>query len=194
VISSVVPPLRSTLELLSRRYFGTAPLFVEPGIKTGLPIRYDHPSEVGADRIVNSLAARERYGAPVVVVDFGTATTFDVVNAAGEYAGGIIAPGVGISAEALFSHASRLFRVDLSEPERLIGSNTAAAMQSGIYYGYVGLVDGILERLLAELPDLQSVVATGGQAELIAGGSRHIREVAPLLTLHGLQLIHERNR
>jgi type III pantothenate kinase len=194
VISSVVPPLHSTLELLSRRYFGTAPLFVEPGIKTGLPIRYDHPSEVGADRIVNSLAARERYGAPVVVVDFGTATTFDVVNAAGEYAGGIIAPGVGISAEALFSHASRLFRVDLSEPERLIGSNTAAAMQSGIYYGYVGLVDGILERLLAELPDLQSVVATGGQAELIAGGSRHIREVAPLLTLHGLQLIHERNR
>ncbi len=194
VISSVVPPLRATLDRLSRRYFGAAPLFVEPGIKTGLPIRYDHPSEVGADRIVNSLAARERRGAPVVVVDFGTATTFDVVNAAGEYAGGIIAPGIGISAEALFSHASRLFRVDLAEPEKLVGSNTAAAMQSGIYYGYVGLVDGILERLLAELPGLQGVIATGGQAELIAAGSKHIREVDPLLTLHGLRLIYERNR
>ena len=194
VISSVVPPLEPTLDRLARQYFRREPLFVAPGVRTGLPIRYDNPSEVGADRIVNSVAARELYGAPVIVVDFGTATTFDVVNAAGEYAGGIIAPGIGISAEALFSHASRLFRVDLQEPARLVGSNTAAAMQSGFYYGYIGLVDGILERLLAEIPGVRNVVATGGQAQLIASGSRYIREVNDLITLVGLKLIHERNR
>jgi type III pantothenate kinase len=194
VIASVVPPLRVTLESMARRYFGKKPLFVEPGVRTGMPIRLDNPTEVGADRIVNAVAARERYGTPVVVVDFGTATTFDVVNAAGEYAGGIIAPGIGISAEALFAHASRLYRVDVRRPPELIGSNTAAAMQSGIYYGYVGLVDGILERLYAELPDLKSVVATGGQADLIASGSRYIRAVDPQLTLIGLKLVYERNR
>ncbi len=194
VISSVVPPLHLTLDQMSRRYFGRRPLFIEPGVKTGMPIRYDNPSEVGADRIVNSVAARERYGAPVVVVDFGTATTFDVVNAAGEYAGGIIAPGIGISAEALFAHASRLYRVDVRKPAELIGRNTAGAMQAGIYYGYIGLVDGILERLTAEIPGLKTVVATGGQADLIAAGSRFIREVDPLLTLVGLKLIYDRNR
>lgn len=194
VISSVVPPLHLTLDHLAQRYFGRRPLFVEPGVRTGMPIRYDNPLEVGADRVVNSVAARERYGAPVIVVDFGTATTFDVVNAAGEYVGGIIAPGIGISAEALFAHASRLIRVDVRRPDELVGKNTAAAIQAGIFYGYVGLVDGILERLLAEIPGVKMVVATGGQADLIASGSKYIREVDPMLTLLGLKLIHERNR
>lgn len=194
VFSTVVPPLHVTLDRLARRYFGRAPLFVEPGVKTGMKIRIDNPAEVGADRIVNAMAARERYGAPVVVVDFGTATTFDVVDGAGEYVGGIISPGISISAEALFAHGSRLYRVDVRRPEHLVGKNTAGAMQSGIYYGYIGLVDGILERLVAEMPDLRTVVATGGQARLIADGSRFIREVDPLLTLAGLKLIHERNR
>jgi type III pantothenate kinase len=194
VISSVVPPLHPTLERLSRSYFQCEPLFIEPGVRTGLPIRYDNPSEVGADRIVNSVAARELYGAPVIVVDFGTATTFDVVNAAGEYAGGIIAPGILVSAEALFARASRLRRVDVKKPPQLVGRDTASAMQSGFYYGYIGLVDGILERLLAEIPEVTNVVATGGQAELIASGSRYIREVNDLITLVGLKLIYERNR
>jgi type III pantothenate kinase len=194
VISSVVPPLNPTLELLASKYFGRTPRFIEPGVKTGMPIRYDHPSEVGADRIVNAVAARELYGSPVVVVDFGTATTFDVVSAAGEYAGGIIAPGIGISADALFRHAARLSRVDVRRPPRLVGRTTATAMQSGLYFGYVGLVDGILERLHQELPGLSTVVATGGQAELIAGGSRFITEVHLGLTLFGLKLLHDRNR
>jgi type III pantothenate kinase len=194
VVSSVVPPLNPTLVHLAERFFGRRPLLVEPGVKTGMPIRYDHPAEVGADRIVNAVAARHLFGAPVVVVDFGTATTFDVVNARGEYAGGIISPGILISAEALFAHASRLYRVDVKRPQQLVGRNTASAMQAGIYFGYVGLVDGILERLIAETPGLAEVVATGGQAELIASGSKHIRRVEPQLTLTGLRLIHELNR
>jgi type III pantothenate kinase len=194
VISSVVPPLHPTLERLALQLFGRAPMLIEPGIKTGMPIRYDNPTEVGADRIVNSVAALALYGAPVVVVDFGTATTFDIVNGAGEYAGGIIAPGIGISSEALFAQASRLYRVDIRKPPELIGRNTAGAMQAGIYYGYIGLVDGILARLLEELPGLEQIVATGGQAELIAGGSRFIRKVDQQLTLVGLKRIYERNR
>lgn len=194
VISSVVPPLHFTLDQLAERYFGKRPLFIEPGVKTGMPIRYDNPAEVGADRIVNSVAARELYGAPVVVVDFGTATTFDVVNAKGEYVGGIICPGITISAEALFAHASRLYRVDVKRPDQLVGRNTVNAMQAGIYYGYVGLVDGILERLMGEIPGLKNVVATGGQAEMIASGSRFIQKVDPMLTLVGLKLIYEKNR
>jgi type III pantothenate kinase len=194
IICSVVPPLNLTFELLSRRYFHQEPLFVEPGVKTGLSIRYENPTEVGADRIVNGLAARELYGAPVIVVDFGTATTFDVVNAVGEYAGGVIAPGLGISAEALFSHASRLYEIDLRRPKHLVGRNTAGAMQSGLYYGYVGLVDGILARLIRELGEVRMVVATGGQADLIANGSEFIREVNPQLTLLGLKMIYDRNR
>jgi type III pantothenate kinase len=194
IVSSVVPPLQATLVRLARELFGHDPLFVGPGIRTGMPIRYDNPAEVGADRIVNAVAARELCGAPVVVVDFGTATTFDIVNARGEYAGGIIAPGILISAEALFARASRLYRVDVQAPPRLIGSNTASAMQAGIFFGYVGLVDGILERVAAEIPGLRGVVATGGQAELIATSSRHITRVEALLTLRGLRLIHELNR
>lgn len=194
IVCSVVPPLHPTLVRLGEVFFGRRPLFVEPGVRTGMPIRYDNPSEVGADRIVNAVAARELCGAPVVVVDFGTATTFDIVNAKGEYAGGIICPGVLISAEALFSQASRLYRVDVRPPAGLIGRNTAAAMQAGIYYGYVGLVDGILGRLKAEIEGLQEVVATGGQAEMIAAGSTHLDRVEPRLTLTGLRLIHALNR
>ena len=194
VICSVVPPLTPCFQQLSLRYFHQEAFFVEPGVRTGLAIRYDNPTEVGADRIVNALAARELYGAPVVVADFGTATTFDIVNKSGDYAGGVIAPGLVISAEALFSHASRLYQVDVKRPERLIGNNTGAAMQSGLFFGYVGLVDGILERLVAEIPEIQRVVATGGQAELIAGGSKYIQEVNQSLTLLGLKMVHELNR
>ena len=194
LISSVVPPIHPTIGRLAQQYFHTQALFIEPGIRTGMAIRYDNPSEVGADRIVNSVAARHLFGAPVVVVDFGTATTFDIVNSAGEYAGGIITPGIGISAEALFAQASRLYRVDIRKPEELVGRNTGAAMQSGIYYGYTSLVDGILRRLKMEIPGLRKVVATGGQAELIAGGSEFIQEVCPQLTLLGLQLIYDLNR
>ncbi len=194
VIASVVPPLNPIFERLATEFFRHTPLFVEPGVRTGLPVRYDNPAEVGADRVVNALAAREIYGPPVVVVDFGTATTFDVVNPAGEYVGGIICPGLTISADALFSHASRLYKVDVRRPDCLVARNTAGAMQSGLYYGYVGLVDGILERLMAEIEGLRTVVATGGNAELVAGGSRYIQEIAPDLTLVGLRLVHERNR
>lgn len=194
VVCSVVPPLQLCFEELSERYFHRQALFVEPGIRTGIAIRYDNPQEVGADRIVNALAARKIYGAPVVVVDFGTATTFDVVNDAGEYAGGVIAPGLGISAEALFSHASRLYQIDVKRPRALVGKNTAGAMQSGLYFGYVGLVDGILRRLLTEIPEMRRVVATGGHANLIAKESEFIQEVNDDLTLWGLKLIYDINR
>lgn len=194
LISSVVPPLHPTLVALAQRYFGTEATFIEPGIRTGMAIRYDNPAEVGADRIVNAVAARELYGAPVVVVDFGTATTFDVVNGDGEYAGGIIAPGIGISSEALFAQASRLYRVDIRKPQHLVGRHTVGAMQSGIYYGYSGLVDGILKRLHDEIPALETVVATGGLAPLIAEGSQYINQVDEQLTLFGLKMIYELNR
>jgi type III pantothenate kinase len=194
LISSVVPPVNMHLKNLALAYFDVEPIFVEPGLDTGMEVHYDNPHEVGADRIVNAVAARASRGAPVISVDFGTALTFDVVDASGAYVGGVIAPGLGISAEALFARASRLYKVDMRRPERVLGSNTTEAIQAGLYFGYVGLVDGILERLLAELPSPCAVIATGGQAELIASGSRHIQEVQPNLTLRGLRLICELNR
>ncbi len=192
VISSVVPPMDTTLREVCERYFQMKPLFIEPGVKTGMPVHYDNPSEVGADRIVNSVSAFEKYGGPCVVVDFGTATTFDAVSAKGEYLGGVIAPGIGISAEALFVRTARLPRVDIRKPSRIIGTNTVSSVQSGLYYGYLGLVDGILERLLAELGDAK-VVATGGLASLMGSGSKYITAVDDLLTLEGLRIVWERN-
>src|SRR5271168_850825 len=164
VISSVVPPLDSTLRQVCERYFKTKPLFIGPGIKTGMPVLYENPAEVGADRIVNSVAAFEKYGGPIISVDFGTATTFDCVTAKGEYQGGVICPGIGISADALFEHTARLPRVDIRKPARVLATNTVGSLQSGLYYGYLGLIDGILERLIAEVGAKPTVVATGGLA------------------------------
>src|SRR2546430_10777184 len=183
VVSSVVPPLDSTLRQVCERYFNTKPLFIEPGIKTGMPLLYENPAEVGADRIVNGVAAFEKYGGPCVIVDFGTATTFDCISKKGEYMGGVICPGIGISADALFQRTARLPRLEIRKPARMIGTNTVGSLQSGLYYGYLGLVDGILERLVDELGAETRVIATGGLGLLIGTAFHFIKDVDDILNL-----------
>ncbi len=193
MIASVVPPLNGVLEEMTGKYFRVKPVFLGPGTRTGMPIHYDNPLEVGADRIANSVAAFERYGGPCVIVDFGTAITFDAVSANGEYLGGVIAPGLAVSAEALFQRAARLPRVEVREPQRVIGTNTIASMQSGLYYGVLGLVDGILDRVCAEMGKGVKIIATGGQAAMLAPASKYKMAVDSSLTLEGLRIIHERH-
>lgn len=194
VIASVVPPIDWILRQFCERYFNQKPVFIEPGVRTGLPIRTDNPAEVGADRIANCVGALEKYGSPCVVIDFGTATNFDVISAKGEFIGGAIAPGLNISADALFARAARLPRVEIKRPAKIIGSNTIDNLQIGLYYGHIGVVDSILERMIGELGPSTVCVATGGLAHLIAGDSKYIKHIDDTLTLDGLRIIYERHR
>lgn len=194
IIASVVPPVMPALEAMSLKYFRIKPLVVGPGVKTSMPIRYDNPKEVGADRIVNAVAAYESYGGPLIVVDFGTATTFDAISKAGEYLGGAIAPGIGISTDALYTKAAKLPRIELVKPKGVIGKNTVTSMQSGIIYGFVGQTDGIISRMKKEMGGQAYVIATGGLAELISNESQNIDKVDANLTLEGLRIIYERNK
>ncbi|MBA4495802.1 type III pantothenate kinase [Paenactinomyces guangxiensis] len=194
IISSVVPPLTFVLRKLTEKYLGQTPLVLGPGVKTGLNIKYENPREVGADRIANAVAAIKLYGAPVIIVDFGTATTICFVDEQGNYIGGAITPGVNISAEALYQRAAKLTRVEITKPDSVVGRNTVQAVQAGIYYGYVGVVDGIVSRMKSLLTKRPRVVATGGLAQLISGDTETIDVVDPLLTLEGLKIIFERNQ
>jgi type III pantothenate kinase len=199
IISSVVPPLTGTMEEMAARYFGKEPLTVDPATNTGMPILYNPASDVGADRVVNAIAAYDMFGrkgrTPVIAVDFGTATTFDVISAAGEYVGGVICPGIGISADALFQRAARLPRVDVRKPPSIIGQTTVTSMQAGLFFGYVSMVDGIVRRIRAELPagDTATCIATGGMAGILANETTAIQRVEPDLTLQGLRLIWKRS-
>jgi type III pantothenate kinase len=192
-LSSTVPLLVRAYEDLAERHVEAPLLVLGPGTKTGIPILYDDPREVGPDRIANAVAALDRYGAPCIVVDFGTSTNFDAVSAKGEYVGGVLAPGIEISMDALFSRAARLTKVDFVEPENVIGKTTVSSLQSGLVYGFAGQVDGIVERMRTELGDTAPAIATGGLAGLIAPHSKTIETVDPLLTLDGLRLVWDRN-
>jgi type III pantothenate kinase len=194
IVSSVVPDLNEVLLATGRRYLGCEPLLVGPGLKTGMPILYENPHEVGADRIVNAVAAQSRYGKPVIVLDFGTATTFDVVGPAGEYLGGVIAPGLGVSAEALFARAARLHRVSVRRPQRVIGRNTEQSLRSGLFHGYAALVEGLVRRIRAELGSEAPVVATGGLAPVFEPELTFLQAVDPGLTLEGLRLLWVKNQ
>lgn len=194
IISSVVPPIMFALERMCKKYFGVKPLIVGPGIKTGLDIKYENPREVGADRIVNAVAGIHEFGSPLIIVDFGTATTYCYINEEKQYMGGAIAPGINISTEALYSRAAKLPRIEITRPESIIGKNTVSSMQAGILYGYVGQVEGIVARIKEQSKVEPLVIATGGLATLIANESTAIDIVDPFLTLKGLQLIYKRNR
>ena len=200
ILGSVVPPLTGTIRAMVERYFGVTAMVIEPGVNTGMPILYKNPAEVGADRIVNAVAAYEKFGKankpprPLIVLDFGTATTFDAVSAKGEYLGGAICPGVQISADALFQRAARLPRIDVRKPARIVGRTTVGAMESGLFYGYVGMVEGLIKRMGDELGGNAVCVATGGLATVISPETTLISHVDPDLTLHGLRLVWERNQ
>ncbi|HLK48390.1 MAG TPA: type III pantothenate kinase [Bryobacteraceae bacterium] len=194
IIASVVPPIDGTLAAMTQRYFKTEALFVGPRTDLGLTICYDNPNEVGADRLVNGVAGFYKYGGPCVIVDFGTTINFDVISRNAEYLGGAIAVGIGIAIEALFSKTARLPLVDFRPPKEVVGTNTVASMQSGLYFGAIGMIDGILERVIAKLGPDTKVIATGGQARMIAGGSRYLKTLDEHLTLEGLQMIWERNK
>lgn len=194
ILSSVVPPLLPIWERVSTKLFDRPPLVVGPGIRTGMPVRYENPREVGADRIVNAVAAHALFGGPVIAVDFGTATTFDCVSAQGEYLGGVIFPGIQVSMEALFERAAMLHRVEIARPRSVIGKTTTAAVQAGLLYGYAGMVDALVARIRSELGSEAKVVATGGLAHQVAAESATIERVEPYLTLEGLRLLFEKNR